>query len=94
VIDESETQPPALKPRAAESQAARLEDIGAKAASYIEKSKTENTRRANRADWQDFAAWCQKYRRTALPASADTTGRAPRQGTLLGAGDPKREEPP
>jgi integrase len=72
VIDENETQPPALKPRAAESQAARLEDIGAKAASYIEKSKAENTRRAYRADWQDFTAWCEKYRRSALPASPDT----------------------
>lgn len=72
MIDENETQPPALKPRAAESQAARLEDIGAKAASYIEKSKAENTRRAYRADWQDFTAWCEKYRRSALPASPDT----------------------
>ena len=72
MIDENETKPPILKPRAAESQAARLEDIGAKAASYVEKSKAENTRRAYRADWQDFAAWCEKYRRRALPASADT----------------------
>jgi site-specific recombinase XerD len=72
VSDESETQQKALKPRAAESQAARLEDIGAKAASYIEKSKAENTRRAYRADWQDFAAWCEKFRRAALPASPDT----------------------
>jgi integrase len=72
VIDENDTQPPALKPRAAEHHAARLEDLGAKAASYIEKSKAENTRRAYRADWQDFAAWCEKYRRTALPASPDT----------------------
>jgi site-specific recombinase XerD len=72
VIEETETQPPALKPRAAESQAARLEELGAKAASYIDKSKAENTRRAYRADWQDFAAWCAKYRRTALPASPDT----------------------
>jgi site-specific recombinase XerD len=71
VIEESETQP-AMKPRAAESQAARLQDLGAKAASYIDKSKAENTRRAYRSDWQDFAAWCKKYRRAALPASPDT----------------------
>src|SRR5262249_2926521 len=31
-----------------------------------------NTRRAYRADWQDFTSWCEKYRRPALPASADT----------------------
>lgn len=72
MIDESEPKPPVLKPRAAESQAARLEDIGAKAASYIEKSKAQNTRRAYRADWQDFTAWCEKYRRAALPASPGT----------------------
>lgn len=70
--NENDTKPPAPKPRAAEHQAARLEDLGAKAASYIEKSKAENTRRAYRADWQDFAAWCEKYRRMALPASPDT----------------------
>jgi site-specific recombinase XerD len=72
VIDENDAQPPALKPRGAEHHAARLEDIGAKAASYIEKSKAENTRRAYRADWQDFTAWCEKYRRAALPAAPDT----------------------
>jgi site-specific recombinase XerD len=65
-------QPPALKARAAEYQAARLEDIGAKAASYLDKSKAENSRRAYRADWQDFTAWCAKYRRAPLPASPDT----------------------
>ena len=61
-----------LQPRAAEHHAARLEDIGAKAKSYIEKSKAKNTRRAYRADWQDFTSWCEKYRRPALPASPDT----------------------
>jgi len=32
-----------LRPRAAEHHAARLKDLGAKAAGYIEKSKAENT---------------------------------------------------
>jgi site-specific recombinase XerD len=72
VIDENENHSQFLKPRAAEHHAARLEDIGAKAKSYIEKSKAENTRRAYRADWRDFISWCKKYRRPALPASPDT----------------------
>jgi site-specific recombinase XerD len=72
VINERENQPPALKPRAAESQAARLGEVGAKAASYIDNSKAANTRRAYRADWQDFTAWCDKYRRPPLPASPET----------------------
>jgi site-specific recombinase XerD len=72
VSDETDSQLPALKPRAAEHHAARLEDLGTKAASYIEKSKAANTRRAYRADWQDFARWCGKFRREPLPASPDT----------------------
>lgn len=70
--DESETELPALKPRAAQHHAARLEELGAKAAGYVDKSKAANTRRAYRADWQDFAAWCGKFHRIALPASPDT----------------------
>ena len=72
MIDENDSKPPARTPRAAESQATRLEDLGAKAASYIEKSKAQNTRRAYRADWQDFTAWCEKFRRQGSPASPDT----------------------
>lgn len=60
------------RPRAAEHQAARLEDVGAKATEYLEKSKAENTRRAYRADWADFEAWCAKYRQASMPASPDT----------------------
>lgn len=72
VSDGTDTQLPALKPRGAEHHAARLEGLGIKAASYIEKSKAANTRRAYRADWQDFARWCGKFRREPLPASPDT----------------------
>lgn len=69
---EPKNLPPAPRPRAAEHHAVRLEEIGAKAAGYIDKSKAENTRRAYRADWQDFARWCGKFHREPLPASPDT----------------------
>lgn len=70
--DEKKTELPALRPRAAEHHAARLGELGAKAADYVENSKAANTRRAYRADWQDFAAWCKKYRQMPLPASPET----------------------
>lgn len=60
------------QPKAAEQHAARLEDLGAKAAEFVQKSKAANTRRGYRADWADFTAWCEKYRRPSLPASPDT----------------------
>ena len=63
---------PALAPKAAGCQAARLEDVGAKASEYVERSKAANTRRAYRSDWADFVAWCEKYRRPPLPAGHDT----------------------
>jgi integrase len=72
VPDKSDTHPPALQPRAAEHHAARLGELGKKAAGYVENSKAANTRRAYRSDWQDFSAWCGKYRRAPLPASPDT----------------------
>lgn len=71
-FDPRDTSSPARRPRAAEQQAARLEEIGERASDYLEKSKAANTRRAYRADWQDFAAWCEKYLRASLPASPDT----------------------
>src|SRR4051812_29712018 len=60
------------EPRGAEHQAARLEELGARASAYIEGAKAENTRRSYRCDWADFTAWCEKYRRTSMPASPDT----------------------
>jgi site-specific recombinase XerD len=38
----------------------------------IEASVADNTRRAYRADWTDFAEWCAGQRRSALPATAQT----------------------
>jgi integrase len=60
------------QPRAAKHHAARLEEIGDEATRYLEQSKADNTKRAYAADWADFTAWCEKYRRSALPASPDT----------------------
>lgn len=60
------------EPRGAEHQAARLEELGARASAYIDGAKAENTRRSYRSDWADFTAWCEKYRRQSMPASPDT----------------------
>lgn len=62
----------ARTPKAARHQAARLEEIGQEATRYLEQSKARNTRRAYRADWADFTAWCERYRQQPLPASAET----------------------
>lgn len=70
--DQSPTRDILLEPRGAEHQAARLEELGARASAYIDEAKAENTKRGYRSDWADFASWCEKYRRSSLPASADT----------------------
>lgn len=64
--------PQSRLPRAARAEAEKLEEIGAEAKKYLEQSKAANTRRAYRADWEDFSGWCEKYRRLPLPASPDT----------------------
>lgn len=43
-----------------------------RALSRIEASVAENTRRAYRADWTDFAGWCAEAGRFALPATPQT----------------------
>jgi len=68
----SPSRTPGLQPRGATHQAARLEELGAKASAYIDNAKAENTRRSYRSDWADFTAWCEKYRRPSMPASPDT----------------------
>jgi site-specific recombinase XerD len=68
----SQTQLPKVRPTGAKHQATRLEDIGAEATKYVQQAKSENTRRAYTADWADFSSWCEKYRRTPLPALPDT----------------------
>jgi site-specific recombinase XerD len=39
---------------------------------YARQTKSLNTIRAYRADWQDFQAWCQRQRSDSLPAGAAT----------------------
>src|SRR5262249_40067772 len=49
-----------------------LEEVGEKASEYLHQAKAPNTRKAYRADWADFVAWCKRYRREPLPARPDT----------------------
>jgi hypothetical protein len=50
----------------------RLEEMGQRASEYVHQAKAPNTRKAYRADWADFLAWCQQYRQDPLPARPDT----------------------
>ena len=43
----------------------------AEATRYAAQARSENTRRAYRADWADFTAWCDQRGAAALPADAD-----------------------
>lgn len=63
---------PRPAPRAAGHHAAQFEKIGATVTKYLDQSKAENTKRGYRADWADFTAWCEKYRRVPLPALPET----------------------
>lgn len=67
--------PPAALPSptaAAEVDALRLAhavaDIEARTADYATRALTANTRRAYRADWAHFAAWCARFGAILLPA--------------------------
>lgn len=56
----------------AELRAATLYKVEERARHYARDSRAANTRRAYRADWADFTAWCQLHGRTALPAGPET----------------------
>src|SRR5262245_44145010 len=62
---------PAITESPAETMS-RLEEVGQKASEYLRQAKAPNTRKAYRADWADFLAWCKTYRRVPLPAEPDT----------------------
>ncbi len=49
-----------------------LAATAAQAKAYADASKAANTRRAYRADWADFAAWCDHQGQAALPAAPAT----------------------
>lgn len=53
-------------------EAKRLEGLGKVVAGYVNNSKAVNTRKAYRADWSEFQAWCARFQRQALPALPET----------------------
>jgi len=46
--------------------------LAERARGYAERAKADNTVRAYRADWRDFAAWCEARAQPALPAPPET----------------------
>jgi len=55
-----------------ESKAAATADVAKQARSYVAASRSENTRRAYRADWEHFTSWCHLAGVSSLPADPDT----------------------
>ena len=55
-----------------DSQLAHLKHIADQAKDYADQAKAPNTKRAYRADWQDFTAWCRDQRLDPLPAAPET----------------------
>jgi len=55
-----------------EPKAVALADVASRARSYAAASRSENTRRAYRADWDHFTAWCAEKGLSSLPADPAT----------------------
>ena len=51
---------------------AHLAGVADRARDYVAAAKAPNTLRAYRADWADFAGWCERHRVDALPAAPET----------------------
>jgi integrase len=51
---------------------ALVAELGERAKGYAEAAKAANTRRAYRADWKAFEAWCTSRKVVALPADPNT----------------------
>lgn len=49
-------------------------ELGEAARALAQHGKAENTKRAYRADWADFTAWCESHGRASLPAASATVG--------------------
>jgi len=62
---------PVPAPAAGPEVPAALRDAAEAARAFAERAKSENTKRAYRADWRDFRAWCAERGLGALPASAE-----------------------
>lgn len=54
------------------ARALELSSLSAAAAGYALSSRSENTRRAYKADWAHFASWCLAMQLQALPATGTT----------------------
>jgi site-specific recombinase XerD len=78
MMDAAEAQGSAavIVPSAGEEHAAAVsvqyKESRERARDYASDAVAANTRRAYRADWRDFAAWCAEQHRTALPALPET----------------------
>src|ERR1700722_3849662 len=66
-----------LSPGSISSRAAigRFDPIDVRARAYADASRSANTRRAYRSDWNDFAAWCAAQGEVPLPATSVTVVR-------------------
>ena len=49
-----------------------LEELSRRAALYATRARGDGTRRAYRAAWRHFSAWCESLGRSVLPADPDT----------------------
>jgi site-specific recombinase XerD len=58
--------------RPTNTQIGPLAEIADRASEFIQQSKSKNTVRAYRADWEHFAAWCQSHDQMHLPARPET----------------------
>ena len=70
-LPELPTQPVTLRTSGAVD---RLTATAEKAKQYAERARSTNTRRAYRADWNHFAAFCDAHSLMALPAAPETLG--------------------
>ena len=54
------------------STTGELSWLARKTHGYLAAAKADNTRRAYRADWEDFESWCHKHGLHSLPAAVET----------------------
>lgn len=51
---------------------AKLTDLHQQATNYIKQSKSSNTWKAYKSDWQHFLIWCKDHQQISLPATPET----------------------
>lgn len=51
---------------------AKLTDLHQQATNYIKQSKSSNTWKAYKSDWQHFQLWCQDHQQISLPSTPET----------------------